>query len=165
MIEIQMKTLIAQMVNFSILIFFLNKFLFSKLGAFLDKRSHSIKNSLDEIEKDRADIARLREEYQERVTQLDKENYQKMQEAIQKGQEAASQLLAKADGEAKQMLDTAREEVVREKEKALREVRSEIGSLAIEIAGKIIGESYNGKLQKKLVAEFVDKLGKEGGLQ
>ena len=151
MIEIDAKTLIAQMVNFGILLYLLKRFLFKPVGNMLDKRSQTIKGSLEEIEKDREEIAKLRDEYQERMTQLDKDNYRRMQEAIQKGQEAAAEKIALAEKKAGQIVKEAKVNIEREREEALKEVRNVVGDLAIEIASKVMGESYDTKAQTKLI--------------
>ena len=161
MIEIDPKTLIAQAVNFGILMYLLSRFLFKPIGNFLDNRSQTIKDSLAEIESDREEIVRLREEYQERMTKLDKENYQRMQEAIQKGQEAAAQVVAKSEEKAEQILVETRAIIDREKADALQEVLAEVGNLAVAIASKIVQENYDAKVQKKLISGFISKIQKQ----
>ena len=54
-----------QIVNFSILLFLLNKLLFKPLGKYLNEREITIKNNIDQAEKTNQDAQALIEEQKE----------------------------------------------------------------------------------------------------
>jgi F-type H+-transporting ATPase subunit b len=75
--------------------------------------------------------------------------------------------VAEARGEHARLLKEAREEIGRERERAVVELRNEVVSLSIAAAGKIIGRNIDQATNAQLVNDFITKLDdeKSGGLK
>ena len=58
------------------------------------------------------------------------------------------------------MLDSAKEEIARDKEAAMQELRSEIATIAVDAAGKIIDETLDENKHRKLVDSYMKQLPK-----
>ena len=84
-----------------------------------------------------------------------------VQEAVARGQAREEDILRQANAEAAAILDKATADIAQEKKKALNEAKDEISSLAMEIAGKVVGRALNAEDQAKLVDSFIDELGGE----
>jgi len=67
----------------------------------------------------------------------------------------------KAKVEANQLVDNARTEIEAQKASAMREVKQEVGAIAIDIAEQVMRKQLaEDKEQKELVSRLVDQMGK-----
>jgi F-type H+-transporting ATPase subunit b len=61
------------------------------------------------------------------------------------------------------MIERAREDIAGERERAIAEIRREVGTLAVDLAGRVIGESLDRDRQLSLVDRYIDELAPGGG--
>ena len=59
----ELYTIIAQLINFSVLLFILNKFLYKPVLKTMDKRREDIKNKIEETQNKLEESDKLKEEY------------------------------------------------------------------------------------------------------
>ena len=69
-----------------------------------------------------------------------------------------SDIVAKAEDEANQVLAKARSEAEAEKGRALAEARSQVGEISVELAEKIVGESLDADAHSDLVERYLAEL-------
>ena len=69
-------------------------------------------------------------------------------------------LLAKAEEDAEQIRAKAREEAAGEKARALAEARSQVGSISVDLAEKIVGESLDQSAHQSLIDRYLADLEK-----
>jgi len=156
----QGEVIILLAVNFIILVLILNKFLFKRVLQHLDNRKKEIEDTFDKIEHDKQHIAQLTDEYQNKLNQIEKEAYQKIQAAIKEGLTAKTQIISESHLQADNVLRRAKEELEIEKKKAMKEMRQEVISLSIAAAEKVIRKKLDEQTNSKIVAEFLDEIDK-----
>ncbi len=154
----QLQVILILIINFTILFLVLKKFLFTRVLEHLDSRKKEIEGTFDKIEKDKAEIARLSQEYQNKLSQIEKESYQKLQEAIKEGLAAKTGIISEAHLQSDSIIRRAKEEIEQEKQKALKELRNEIASLAISAAERVIEKELDEKTNAKIVSSFLDEI-------
>ncbi len=71
-----------------------------------------------------------------------------------------SEIVEKANTQARRMIEEAREEIEREKGAALAELRGEVADLAIQAASKILDETLDASKHRKMVNSFLRQLPK-----
>ena len=71
------------------------------------------------------------------------------------------ELLAKAETDAGRELDRARQAIRAERDQAIRQLRNEVGTLAVELATRVVGDSLDRDRQLRLVDEYIDELGNQ----
>ncbi len=147
------KLFIAQLINFSIVLFVLWKWAFKPLGAKLQERTEKIEKSL----KDAEEISRQKEEAEKfRIAEMEKTGRQ-AQEMLNKAEAAAAALKEEIVGEAKaqaqKLLEQVKKQGQSEKEKMLGEFKAEAAELVVSVTEKIILS----RLDKKSDAEFIKK--------
>jgi len=69
------------------------------------------------------------------------------------------EIIGAAHTEADRLVDHAREEVVREKQRAMVELRTHVADLAVEAAGKILRRSVDDRTHRELVSDFINQVG------
>lgn len=159
-------TLIAQIINFLILVAILTKVAYKPLLKILDERKRKIADSIEFAEKERAAAEQLKAEYQQQLALARAEAQNIVEKAARLAEQTKEEILAQARAEHAKMLKAAQEEIDRERAKALSDLRGEVAALSIAAASKIIAKNIDAETNSKLVADFIDKLDdkKMGGL-
>jgi F-type H+-transporting ATPase subunit b len=143
---------------FLVLYWLMARFVFPRVNTMLEERARNIQGKLEEAERDRQEARALRERYQQQIDQAQDEADQILAEARQRGEEARRDIIARAEQEAERRIARAEEQIRVERDRAIGEVRRDVGLLAVQLAERIVGEQMNGERQQRMVDRFVDEL-------
>ena len=146
------------LVSFLILLTLLAKFAFKPIGAALDRRGQLIKSQIDEAAKSRAEAKQLMEDYQKQLAAARSEAGKIIEEARGLGEKVRKEVVDKAGTEASAIVTRAQEEIIRQKEKGIQEMKDTIASLSVQIAGRVIGKEVNEATHKQLVENLIKDL-------
>ena len=149
-------TLIAQILNFLVLLAILAKFAYKPLLKAMDDRRNRITNDLDSAEQTRLDAEALKEQYAEQLAGARQEATEIVNKANQIAQNLHDELVEQARVEQEALLANAKERIEQEKQQALLDIRSEVIKLSTLIAGKIVNQKLNSANDQKLVTDIAD---------
>src|SRR5690349_13905010 len=141
MIELNWQAIITQAVALILLVWLLKRFAFQPVLSHLDQRSADVRATYDKLEADRHAMETARAEYERRLADIEAEARERIQAAVKEAQQLREQMLSDARGQGEALVRHAQEEIVREKQKALVELRTEVVELAVGAAGKILGRA------------------------
>lgn len=158
MMGAQGETIFILAISFIILVLLLNKFLFKPLLKYLDERNKGIKETYEKIEATNQDLKRMGEEYQTRLTQIEKTAYNKIQEAIKEGLVAKSEIISTAHDQANKTIRKATEEIEMEKKKALVTIKQEVVNLSVAIATKVVEQKMDEVTHHRVAEKFFKEL-------
>ena len=147
--------LLFQIVNFLLLLYLLNRFLFKRVFALLDERQAKITKGLEDAETAKRDRELARAEREAAVAEARKEAGEMLASANKIATDTRDEILAEARADAEKVTARAREEITAEKEKAMAELRAQVADLALEAAGKLVRSDMNATTQRRLVEEFL----------
>ena len=82
------------------------------------------------------------------------------QESRQLGEKVRKEVVDKANAEASAVVSRAQEEIIRQKEKGIQEMKDTIASLSVQIAGRVIEKEVNEATHKQLVETLIKDLAK-----
>ena len=150
-----------QIANTLILFIALKHLLFKPVTEFMDKRTQGIESAIEEAELKNKESDRLKAEYEEKMKEIKKERNQIVAEATRKAEFRSEEILTAADQEAKNILEKARVEIAREKQKMMNELKGEISTLALLAAGKVIEKDLNPQMHQQMIQQFIDKAGEQ----
>lgn len=153
--DINWVGLAFQVVNFLLLLFLLNRFLFKPLLARMDERSTTIAKGLEDAETARRDRELARAEREAAVTEARREAAEMIARANKIADDTRNQILTEARTEAEKVTQRAREEINAEKERAMAELRSQVADLALEAASRLVRSEMDGPTQRRLVEDFL----------
>ena len=128
--------------------------------AFKDRRAN-IEGKLEQAEKDREEAEQLLEQYRRRLRDAEDETQRILDEARTNADRVRRELLAKAEADAGRELDRARQAIRAERDQAIRQLRNEVGTLAVELATRVVGDSLDRDRQLRLIDEYIDELGNQ----
>jgi F-type H+-transporting ATPase subunit b len=146
-----------QIINFLLLLYLLNRFLFKRVLRLLDDRQNRISQGLEDAETAARDRELARAEREAALTQARRDAEAMVQRAAKTAEATSAEILAEAKASAEQITARAREEISAEKDRALAEIRGEVADLALEAAGKLVGAEMDGPTQRRLVKQFLSE--------
>lgn len=134
-------------------------FLFNPAREMLAKRRAKIKDELDNAAKDKEDASQLKQQYEEKLKNIDREAEEILSDARKRALENENKIVAEAKEEAARIIDRARVEAELEKQKAADDVKREMVVLASMMAGKVVKASIDTTIQESLVNETLKEIG------
>ncbi len=134
-------------------------FLFNPARKMLNSRKEKIRTELETARQDMDEAGRLKEEYESRLKEIDKEAEGILSEARRKALNNESQIIAQAKEEAAHILERAKAEAELEKQKVSDEVKREIIAVAAIMAGKVVSASIDTTVQNQLIDETLKDMG------
>jgi F-type H+-transporting ATPase subunit b len=144
-----------QLLNFLLLLYILNRFLFRPLLARMDERGTKIEKGLEDAEAAARDRELARAEREAAVAEARKEAAEMLARANKIAEDTRNEILNDARTEAERVTTRAREEIVAEKDRAMAELRAQVADLALAAAGKLVRSEMDGPTQRRLVEEFL----------
>jgi len=152
------QQIVTHALGFLIVVWLLKKYAWGPVMALIEERNEKIANDFREIELQKQDIRQQEEQYQQKLKEIDAERRQKLLEGVNEGQKVANELKANAQAEAKEIINRAKEETVREVAKAKVQLKKDMVAITMSAAEKILAEKLNADKDRELVAGFIDKL-------
>ena len=157
MIDIN-STLIAQILNFLILVAILRAVAYKPIVKVMQARSKKIQESIDQADMDRRSAENLLAENKAKLAAAGK----KAEDIIEKAEKEASVLreerIEATKREIEQMKKAAAEEIERDRLKMQENLKSEVVALSMAAAGKIIEKNLSEKDNEGIIKSFIDKL-------
>jgi len=144
-----------QVINFLLLLYLLNRFLFKPVLARLDERSEKIAKGLEDAEVAARDRELARAEREAAVSEARKEAADMLARANKIADDTRKEILDQARSEAEKISNRAREEIIAEKDRAMAEIRGQVAELALAAAGKLVRRQMDDPTQRRLVEEFL----------
>lgn len=152
---LNIPSLLAQLINFTILLIVLGWAIKRFLFPLLDERTKRIQEGLDASEEAKR---RLADTEQESAAELDKAR-REGQDLVGQAQQMSARIQeearesARAEGE--QLLERARSEIQLERDAAIAELRREFADLTITAAERVIRRSLDADTHKELIEEVL----------
>lgn len=148
-----MSELVVGLVAFALLFFFLRAKAFPIFEKTYAERAASIEGGLDRAEEAQAEAQRLLEEYRSQLADARTEAQRIREDAKQQGAAIIAQLRTEAEAEAQRIAERAQQQMQAEREQVIRELRTEVGTLATTLAGRVVGESLDDDARSQRVVE------------
>lgn len=154
---INLPTLLAQIINFAILLGLLYLVAYKPIMRMFDERSRKISESMEQTEFIKEQAAHAEEEAEKRIEAAAMEGQEVIARAVRTGEEVGREAQQEARQEAESLIGRARMEIQRERDDAIDELRKEFADLTILAASKVIDRS----LDKEAHRQLIDKVLKE----
>ena len=124
-------------------------------------RTEAIQGGMERAEKAQLEAQRALVQYNEQLSKAREEAQTLREEARAQGSAIVEELRAKAQEEAARITTAAHASIEAERQQAVTSLRNEVGTLAVELASKIVGEALEDQArQSRIVDRFLDDLEK-----
>lgn len=152
---INVPGVVAQLINFFILLLLLRLFLYGPVMRMLDERARRVRESMETAEESKGRAEQAGRQVQERLEAARREG----QALVGQAQEVANRIQEEAREAARQetegLLARARSEIQLERDSAIAELRKEFADLTIDAAEKVISQSLDRKAHQRLIDEVL----------
>ncbi|MEX2137318.1 MAG: F0F1 ATP synthase subunit B [Chloroflexota bacterium] len=144
-----------QILNFLLILYLLNRFLFKRVLGLLDERQGRISKGLEDAEAAARDRELARAERETALDEARSEAQTMIARATKIAEDSRKEIVAAARAEAEKVAARATEEITAEKQRAIAELRSQVADLALEAAGRLVKTEMNAPTQRRLIDEFL----------
>ncbi len=134
-------------------------FLFNPVRDMMQNRQNRIKSELENAAADMENARALKEEYEAKLRDIDKEAEEILSEARKKALANENKIVSDAKEEAARIIERAGVEAELEKNKAVDEVKREMVVLASLMAGKVVNAAIDTTVQDSLIEETLKEIG------
>lgn len=151
--------LIVGIIAFVVLLAILWRVALPRANQVLAERSENIEGKLKHAEEEREQAEKLLRQYRERLSNAEDEAQRIIDEGRGNAERLRRDLMAKAQQEADRVIEQGREAIRGERDRAVRQLRTEVGSLAVELATRVVGDSLDRDRQLRLIDQYIEQLG------
>lgn len=150
------KLLVAQLINFGVVLFVMWKWVYTPLLKAIDSRNAKLEKGLKDAEAAAAARTGAEKSSDETIIAARREAQRILEESQKHADAQRAEMKAKTQEELKALIQQGKDTLAAEKEKMVREARTEIAELAVLAAGKALGEKMT-DAQKKAMLESAAK--------
>ena len=160
MIDIN-ATILAQMLNFLILVVVLRAVAYKPIVKMLKDRENTIAASLKKADDDAAKAEAALKEYQDQLANARTKAQDIVDKAEKRAQEDHEAFVQATQKEIAQMKEAAEQQIQRERQQAVEQLKGEMITLSLAAASKIVSKNMDADENEKLIGEFIDQLDKD----
>ncbi|MBI4272627.1 F0F1 ATP synthase subunit B [Candidatus Uhrbacteria bacterium] len=147
---IDVRLLIAQALNFAILLFLLHRFLYKPLLAMLEKRREMIEKSVEEARAISEKLASVETQREKEFASARTKAAEIIEKATLHAEEKSTALIAKAKHEVLLVVDAAREKIRTEKEQMMGDAKEELSRLVLNASRALLSDISDAELTERL---------------
>ena len=137
----------------------LAKMLMPRIQQTLSERTEMIEGGLARSDEAQAEAKQLLDQYREQLAGARHEAARLREEAREQGAQIIAEMREQAQAEARRVTEAAQAQIEAERQQALHALRAEVGTLATELASRIVGESLTDEArQSRMVDRFLTEL-------
>lgn len=135
------------------------KFILPRLNAVLEERAEKIEGGIRNAEKVQEQADQLKNDQEQELAAARQEAASIREKARNDGQKIIDEARTRAEAESERVLIAGRQQLSAERIAASAELRSEVGTLASDLASKIVGESLtDDERSRRVIDRFLDDL-------
>lgn len=155
---IDWKLLVAQTINFFILLAVLYKFVYKPVLALLERRSQVIEKGIRDAKESEDKLRKIEQMREEKMAETAKE-VGKIFDKVKADAEAVKKdLMANASAQAEDLLRRAKLQITEEKEKMIQDVKREVGTFILQAVGKLLEREFSVTDQKRLAEAITNEM-------
>jgi len=158
------EELVVGSIAFALICYVLMKFVFPRMEETFRARVDAIEGGIKRAEEAQAEANELLEQYRAQLAEARTEAARIRDEARADAEGIRSDVLAKAREESERIIAAGRDQLAAQRESIVRDLRSEVGALAVDLASRIVGESLADEARNRgTVDRFINELDSTGG--
>src|SRR3954463_9726420 len=133
--------IIIGLIAFGIVLLVLFKFVAPRFEQVFRARREAIEGGIERAEARQAEAKAALEQYRAQLAEARGEAAQIRDQARAEGQQILEELRTQAQEESQRILARGEEQLAGQRQQVVNELRGQIGALAVELAGKVVGDS------------------------
>jgi F-type H+-transporting ATPase subunit b len=127
--------------------------------SMMDARTERIRNDLDGADRARSEAETVLADYQRQLAEARTEATRIIEEARQQADQVRRDLTARAEAEGAELRQRNADQIAGERDRVLGELRTQVGVLAIELAGKVVESNLDQETNQRLIESYISSVG------
>ncbi|GIG89361.1 F0F1 ATP synthase subunit B [Plantactinospora endophytica] len=140
-------------IAFAILCFMLMKYVFPRMEQTFQARVDAIEGGIKRAEAAQAEANQLLEQYRAQLAEARTDAAKIRDDARADAEGIRQDVLAKAREESDRIIAAGKEQLAAERATIVRELRTEVGTIAVDLASRIVGESLADEARRRGTVE------------
>jgi F-type H+-transporting ATPase subunit b len=142
----------------------LGRMLLPRIINMLAEREDAIQGGINRADEAQAEAQAVLAQYRAQFEDAKHEAARMREEAREQGAQIIAEMRERAEGEARRITEAAQAQIEAERQQALISLRAEVGSLAVDLASRIVGESLTEQArQSRMVDRFLEGIEAQSG--
>lgn len=155
---VNLPWLIAQLVNYLLILFILRQFAYKPILNMLATRKQKIAEALANADKVKADAEAQQKDFERKLDEARRDAQSAAANAQQAAEKERQRILADAQVEAQKIKESARGELDYERKQMMSELRQQVIDLSVLGAQRVIGANLDDKKSRQLVENFLNEV-------
>lgn len=152
-------TFFVELAAFALLLFLLAKYVIPPINRAMTARQDAIRAQFAELDEAKSEAHAAEEEFKSQIADARHEAARIREEAREQGAQIIAEMREQANAEAARIVEHAHVQIEADRKAAMAQLRSEVGTLATTLAGRIVGESLDDDVrQSRVVDRFLSEL-------
>jgi F-type H+-transporting ATPase subunit b len=152
-------TFFVELIAFAIIVFILGKYVIPPINRAMTARQDAIRQQFTDLDQAKADAKSAEEEFRAQIADARHEAARIREEAREQGAGIIAEMREQAQAEAARIVEHAHSQIEADRQQAVTSLRAEVGSLATELASRIVGEALEDQArQSRVVDRFLADL-------
>ncbi|MDN0195776.1 F0F1 ATP synthase subunit B [Streptomyces sp. S.PNR 29] len=155
----EIPELVIGLIAFAIVFFVLGKKLLPNINKVLEQRREAIEGGIEKAEAARTEAQSVLEQYKAQLAEARHEAARLRQEAQEQGAALIAEMRAEGQRQREEIVTAGHAQIEADRKAAASALRQDVGKLATELAGKLVGESLEDHArQSRVIDRFLDEL-------
>lgn len=154
---VDLKLLIANIINFALLLWILGRFVYKPVLALLEKRRKMVEKSVQDSKQAEELLADIEKTRLEAISKIKIQSVQMLEEASKQAEVVKKQITDTAHKEAGLMVETAKHQISMEKSRMMKEMEQEVARLIVSATSRILEREFSDGDQKRLEKEALEQ--------
>ncbi|WP_339022835.1 F0F1 ATP synthase subunit B [Spiroplasma endosymbiont of Crioceris asparagi] len=151
--------LIAHLIATVVLVIILSKLLYKPAKKLINDRRKKINELLDQALEKQIEISKIEEETKQIFAEAQGQSKEIINSAISEALVEKNEIISKTKIEVEHLQNTAKNNIELSKKEAEKSMKQEVTNLAFEIASKLLESNVSKKDNEKYINELLDKIG------
>ncbi len=160
MLDINPGLILWTIITFVVVLLILRLAAWKPLLEALTAREEHIRSSIQKAEEAQQAAEKLLAENKRQLARAEEQSQRILNEGRDMGEKLKAEIIEKANASSRTLIEQAKDEIQREKDAALTQLRSEVADLAIAAAGKIMEANLDTPKQRALIDSVIAQINK-----
>jgi F-type H+-transporting ATPase subunit b len=151
--------LVIGLVFFGILFWFIATKIGPRFEELFTARAEAIEGGIERAAEAQAEAQQALDEYRAQLADARREAARIREDAREQGATILAEMREQAQADARRITETAQQQIASDRQQAFTALRGQVGQLAVDLAGRIVGESLEDEArQRRTVERFLADL-------
>ena len=146
-------TFLVELAAFALLFFLLARYVIPPINRAMTARQDAIRKQFADLEQARSDANAAEAEFKAQMADARHEAARIREEAREQGAQIIAEMREQAQTESARIVENGHAQIAAERQQAVTSLRTEVGTLAPTLAGRIVGESLDDEERSNRVVE------------